>query len=108
MDYKKSDAPVTTITRDIEEVSQNTGNIYEALAVVSKRADQISVSIREELTAKLEEFATHTDNLEEIFENREQIEISKFYERIPKPTAIAMEEYLEGGVYYRNPERSAY
>lgn len=105
MDYKKGNAAGSTITRNIREISQPTGNIYEAIAVVAKRADQISIEMKEELTSKLEEFASHTDNLEEIFENREQIEISKFYERLPKPTAISMEEFMNGEIYFRNPAK---
>ena len=104
IDYKKTKAPATTITRDIERLDSQTGNIYEAVVVVSKRSNQISVELKKELNRKLEEFAYYTDNLEEVFENREQIEISKFYERLPKPTLIALEEYLEGKIYYRRPE----
>lgn len=103
MDYKKTSADTTTTTRDLRDLENRTGNIYETLAIISKRANQISVEIKEELTGKLAEFASHTDNLEEIFENREQIEISKFYERLPKPTLIAVQEYLENKIYYRKP-----
>lgn len=103
MDYKKSNAPGTTVTRDILDLETGTGNIYETLVILAKRANQISVEMKEELNRKLEEFASYTDNLEEIFENREQIEISKFYERLPKPSLIAIQEYMEGKVYYRNP-----
>ncbi len=92
------------ITRDMDELASKTGNIYESVAVISKRARQITVNVKEELSAKLAEFASTVDNLEEIFENREQIEISKFYERMPKPTNIAIEEMLEGKVYYRERE----
>lgn len=105
MNFKKTNAEVTTVTRDFPTLDSETGNIYETLAIVSKRANQIAVEMKEELTQKLSEFATNTDNLEEIFENREQIEISKFYERLPKPNAIAMQEFLEGKVYYRNPAK---
>lgn len=104
MDYKKSSAPVSTITRNPDQIGEVTGNIYEAIAVVSKRANQISSDIKKQLSEKLEEFASSSDNLEEIFENREQIEISKFYERLPKPNAIAMDEFMEGKVYYRRGE----
>ncbi len=104
MDYKKSNAPGTTITRDLSEVGEPTGNIYESIVVVAKRANQIGAELKTELNSKLEEFASYSDNLEEVFENREQIEISKFYERLPKPTLIAMEEFLEGNVYYRGPD----
>ncbi len=92
MDYKKTKAAPTTITRNIDFLEQKAENIYEAVVISAKRANQISVELKEELNQKLEEFANYTDNLEEVFENREQIEISKFYERLPKPTLIALEE----------------
>ncbi|MGE4288688.1 MAG: DNA-directed RNA polymerase subunit omega [Salinivirgaceae bacterium] len=101
MDYKKSNAPTSTITRDLREIEKETGNIYESIVAISKRANQISVEVKEELSRKLEEFASYTDNLEEVFENREQIEISRFYERLPKPSSIAIEEFIEGNVYHR-------
>lgn len=91
----------SVITRDIENIIAPTGNLYESVSVISKRARQISVNIKEELNNKLAEFATTVDNLEEVFENREQIEISKFYERMPKPTTTAIEEFLEGKVNFR-------
>ena len=105
MDYKKSVAPVTTITRDLGNFDKTTGSIYKTLAIIAKRSNQINVEIKLELNSKLEEFASYTDNLEEVFENREQIEISKFYERLPKPTLIAFEELKEGEIYHRNPTR---
>lgn len=105
MDYKKSKAPITTITRDLDKLEAQTGNIYEAVVVVSKRANQISVEMKQELNRKLEEFAYYTDNLEEVFENREQIEISKFYERLPKSSLIALQEFTDEEVYFRNPNR---
>jgi DNA-directed RNA polymerase subunit K/omega len=89
------------VTRDLEKLAARTGNIYESVVVVSKRAKQIAVNIKEELNSKLAEFATTVDNLEEVFENREQIEISKFYERMPKPTNTAIEEFLEGKLNHR-------
>ncbi len=92
------------ITRNNEEIAQPTGNIYESMVVISKRARQISAQQKEELNSKLAEFASSVDNLEEIFENREQIEISKFYERMPKPTTVAVEEFLEGKITFRTPE----
>ena len=95
MDYKKTNASTTTITRDLNEVDAQTGNIYQAIAIIAKRSNQIGIGLKEELTAKLAEFASTTDNLEEIFENREQIEISKFYEKLTKPVAIALEEFLK-------------
>lgn len=101
MDYKKSTAPTTTITRDLREIEQETGNVYKSIVAISKRSNQISVEMKEELSRKLEEFASYTDNLEEVFENREQIEISRFYERLPKSNAIATDEFIEGKVYYR-------
>jgi DNA-directed RNA polymerase subunit K/omega len=103
MDYKKTTADLTTATRDLRDFDGKTGNIYESIAIISKRANQISSEIKEELTNKLAEFASSTDNLEEIFENREQIEISKFYERLPKPSLIAIQEFTDGKIYYRNP-----
>jgi DNA-directed RNA polymerase subunit K/omega len=103
MDYKKTNADLTTTTRDLRDLDSKTGNLYESIAIVSKRANQISAEMKEELTNKLAEFASHTDNLEEIFENREQIEISKYYERLPKPSLIAINEFLENKIYYRNP-----
>jgi len=105
MDYKKSNAPLSTVTWDAEELSERTGNIYESVMIVAKRANQIGVEMKEELNKKLQEFASYTDNLEEVFENREQIEISKFYERLPKPSLLAAQEFLEEKVYYRNPAR---
>ncbi len=104
MDYKKTNADLTTTTRDLRDLDSKTGNLYESIAIVSKRANQISAEMKEELTNKLAEFASHTDNLEEIFENREQIEISKYYERLPKPSLIAINEFLENKIYYRNPQ----
>lgn len=104
MDYKKTTAAQTTITRDVENFKEKVGNVYGALVILSKRANQINQEIKEELTAKLEEFATSHDNLEEIFENREQIEISKFYERLPKPANIAIQELMEDKIYFRKPE----
>ena len=104
MSQKNTPAEKSTITRDTIRLEEKTGNIYESLVAISKRANQISTELKEELTQKLQEFATHTDNLEEIFENREQIEISKHYEKMPKPTAIAMEELLEEKIYLRKPE----
>ncbi len=103
MDYKKSKAPITTVTRDLDKLDAPTGNIYETVIIVAKRANQISVEMKQELNRKLEEFAYYTDNLEEVFENREQIEISKFYERLPKSNLIALQEFFDEEIYYRNP-----
>lgn len=106
MDFKKTNAELSTVTRDIRRFDSQTGNIYEAVSIMSKRANQISTEMKEELSAKLQEFSSHSDNLEEIFENREQIEISKFYEKLPKPSLIAVQEFLEEKVYYRNPTKT--
>ncbi|GAB3934503.1 DNA-directed RNA polymerase subunit omega [Mucilaginibacter myungsuensis] len=95
----------STVTRDLRELDVKTDNIYESLVIIAKRANQISNNIKEELTQKLSEFASANDNLEEVFENREQIEISKHYERMPKPTLVAIQEFLEDKVYYRNPNK---
>lgn len=104
MSFKNSRAERTTITRDTVDLEKGTGNIYESIVILSKRANQINVDLKEELTQKLQEFASTTDNLEEIFENREQIEISRFYERLPKPTAMAIDEYERGQIYLRQIE----
>lgn len=104
MDYKKSKASVTTVTRDLRQLDSDTENIYQTVMIVAKRANQISVELKQELNRKLEEFAYYTDNLEEVFENREQIEISKYYERLPKPTLIATQEFLDDDIYYRMSE----
>ena len=105
MDYKKTNAATTTITRDVVKMCEDTGNIYETTAIIGKRANQISIDIKNDLQKKLAEFASYNDNLEEVFENREQIEISRFYERLPKPDLIATQEYIEGKIYYRNPAK---
>ncbi|GAA0871644.1 DNA-directed RNA polymerase subunit omega [Gangjinia marincola] len=101
-DLKKSDAPVSTVTFNRNEIDTPTDNIYEAIAIISKRATQINSETKKELLEKLDEFATYTDNLDEIFENKEQIEVSKFYERLPKPHALAVQEWLEDKIYYRD------
>ena len=98
-----ANVPASIVTRNVADFAKQTGNVYEAVAIISKRANQISVKIKEELNSKLAEFATTVDNLEEVFENREQIEISKYYERMPKPTNLAVEEYLEGKIMFRMP-----
>ena len=105
MDYKKTNAPTNTITRNLMELCEDTGNIYETVAIIGKRANQIGVEMKNDLSKKLQEFASYNDNLEEVFENREQIEISRYYEKFPKPTLIATQEYIEGKVYYRNPAK---
>ena len=95
MNYKNTNAEKSTITRNVSELEEPTGNIYESLAIISKRANQISVKIKDELNQKIADFATTIDNLEEIHENREQIEISKHYERQPKPCTLAIEDFFE-------------
>ena len=105
MDYKKSKAPVNTVTRNIMDLSQDTGNIYESVAIIAKRANQISVEIKQDLSKKLAEFASYNDSLEEVFENREQIEISRYYEKLPKASLLATQEFIEGNVYYRDPSK---
>lgn len=104
MDYKKTSAPVSTVTRNLELMTRDTENIYETVIIVARRANQIAVEMKQEMNKKLEEFASYSDNLEEVFENREQIEISKFYERLPKPALIALQELEEDRIFYRNPE----
>ncbi len=105
MDYKKSKAPVNTVTRNIMDLCDETGNIYESVAIIAKRANQISVQIKEDLSKKLAEFASYNDSLEEVFENREQIEISRYYEKLPKPSLLATQEFVEGKVYWRDPSK---
>ncbi len=105
MDYKKSNAPLNTVTRDLVEMAEPTGNIYETVSIIAKRANQIAGEMRHDLEKKLQEFASLNDNLEEVSENREQIEISRYYEKLPKPTLIATQEYVEGKLYYRNPSK---
>ena len=107
MDLKKTNAPISSMTYDRNEIDEPTGNIYEAISVIARRAEQINTDIRRELVDKLEEFATFNDSLEEIFENKEQIEVSKFYEKLPKPHALAVQEWLNDKIYYRNTEDDA-
>tara|TARA_R110002073_G_scaffold8207_7_gene45908 strand:- start:20873 stop:21193 length:321 start_codon:yes stop_codon:yes gene_type:complete len=104
MNYKETKAPVTTVTYNKDAIEASTENIYEAISIIAKRATQINTDLKKELVEKLDEFATYNDSLEEVFENKEQIEVSKFYEKLPKPTAIAVEEWLESKVYHRIPE----
>lgn len=107
MDYKNVEAELTTKTYNRDEIEAPTNNLYEAIAIMGKRAEQINGEMKTELIEKLDEFASHSDSLEEVFENREQIEVSRFYERLPKPTAIAIKEWLDGNIYYRKPEEEA-
>ena len=107
MDYRKSNAPANTITRDMMTLCEDTGNVYETVKIIAKRSNQISVEIKQDLEKKLQEFASFNDNLEEVFENREQIEISRYYEKLPKSTLISAQEYEDGNVYYKNPAKEA-
>jgi hypothetical protein len=103
-DYKNTKAPESTVTFDKNKIEAPTQNIYKAIAIMSKRASQVNEDLKSELIDKLEEFATFNDSLEEVFENKEQIEVSRFYERLPKPTAIAVQEWLDGEIFYRTPD----
>ncbi|MCR5013418.1 MAG: DNA-directed RNA polymerase subunit omega [Bacteroidales bacterium] len=105
MDFKKVRTETTVVTRQKDQFYKGTGNIYETVAILTKRANQIATEMKEELNKKIEEFATNNDSLEEVFENREQIEIAKFYERLPKPTLIAIHEFLNDEIYFRNPRK---
>ena len=105
MDFKKVRTETTVVTRQKDQFYKGTGNIYETVAILTKRANQIATEMKEELNKKIEEFATNNDSLEEVFENREQIEIAKFYERLPKPTLIAIHEFLNDQIYFRNPRK---
>ena len=105
MDYKRTNAPLNTVTRDVIKLSEDTGNVYETGCIIAKRANQIAVEMKKDLEKKLQEFASMNDNLEEVSENREQIEISRYYEKLPKPVLIATQEYIEGKIKYRNPSK---
>lgn len=105
MDYKKSKAPTNTTTRNIMDLCEKTGNIYESVAIIGKRSNQIAAQIKQDLNKKLAEFASYNDSLEEVFENREQIEISRYYEKLPKPTLLATQEFIEDNTYYRDPSQ---
>lgn len=107
MDYKKTKAPTNTVTRDLMDFCDATDNIYESVAIIGKRANQISQDLKAELSKKLSEFANYNDTLEEVFENREQIEISRYYEKLPKPSLLATQEFIEGKVYWRDPAKDA-
>ncbi len=102
MDLRKTNAPVNTVTYNRSKIEEPTGNIYEAITIIAKRANQINTEIKKELLDKLDEFATYSDSLEEVFENKEQIEVSKFYEKLPKPQALAVQEWLDDKIYYRD------
>ncbi|MDE5720621.1 MAG: DNA-directed RNA polymerase subunit omega [Paramuribaculum sp.] len=103
MDYKKTNAPFNTVTRDLVDLSEETGNIYETVCIIAQRSNQLADEMKHDLEKKLQEFASLNDNLEEISENREQIEISRYYEKLPKPTLIATQEYIEHKIHFRNP-----
>lgn len=105
MDYKKSKAPTNTVTRNIMDLTDETGNIYESVSIIAKRANQIGAEIKQDLSKKLSEFASYNDSLEEVFENREQIEISRYYEKLPKPTLLATQEFADGNIYWRDPSK---
>jgi DNA-directed RNA polymerase subunit K/omega len=107
MDLKRTNAPVNTITYDRNQIDEPTENIYESISIIARRAEQINTEIKKELIDKLEEFATYNDSLEEIFENKEQIEVSKFYEKLPKPHALAVQEWLTDKIYFRNTEEDS-
>ena len=107
MDYKKSKAPVNTVTRNIMDLCDETGNIYESVSIIAKRANQISVEIKQDLSKRLAGFASYNDSLEEVFENREQIEISRYYEKLPKPTLLATEEFVNSNIYWRETSKEA-
>jgi RNA polymerase Rpb6. len=104
MDYKKTSAPNDTVNRDPMSLCEETGNIYESVVIIGKRANQISADIKQELSKKLEEFSSYADTLEETFENREQIEISRYYEKLPKPGLTATKEFEDGEIFYRIAE----
>ena len=105
MYFKRTKAPTSTVTRNILDLCEDTNNIYESVAIIAKRANQIGIDIKQELNKKLSEFASYNDSLEEVYENREQIEISRYYEKLPKPTLYATQEFLENKVYYRDPSQ---
>lgn len=103
MEYKKVNAPLSTISRDMSSMSENVGNVYETVKIIAKRSNQIAAEVKAELDKKLSEFSSLNENIEEVFENREQIEVSRYYEKLPKPTLVATQEFIEDKVYYRNP-----
>ena len=105
MDFKKVNAESTCVTRQKDQFYIGTGNIYETVAIMAKRSDQIAAEMKEELDKKIEEYTTNNDSLEEVFENKEQIEVAKYYERLPKSTLIAVSEFLNDRIYYRNPNK---
>lgn len=107
MEIKKTKADSTAVTRRMQDFTKGTGNVYETVVILAKRANQIGLDVKEELNKKISEFSSSSDNLEEVFENKEQIEIAKHYERLPKPTLLAIQEFLEEKIYHRNPVKEA-
>ena len=105
MDFKKINTETTCVTRQKDQFYIGTGNIYETVAIMAKRSDQIAAEMKSELNKKIEEYTTNNDSLEEVFENKEQIEVAKYYERLPKSTLIAVSEFLNDSIYYRNPNK---
>ena len=103
MDYKKMKAPTNTVTRDMNQLSDSVGNVYEMVRIIAKRSNQIATEMKRDLDKKLQDFSSSSDTMEEVFENHEQIEISRFYDKMPKPTLEAIQEFEEGKIYYRNP-----
>ncbi|HRY98098.1 MAG TPA: DNA-directed RNA polymerase subunit omega [Bacteroidales bacterium] len=103
MEYKRIKADNQAVTRRMRDFVNGTDNVYETIVILSKRANQIGMDLKEELNKKISEFTQTSDNLEEVFENKEQIEIAKYYEKLPKPTLLAIQEYLEDQIYFRNP-----
>ena len=103
MDFRKLNAPTNTISRDINAISEEVGNVYEMVTIIAKRANQINVEIKSEIEKKLQDFGGSSDNIEEVFENREQIEKTRYFEKLPKPTLLATQEFIEDKIYYRNP-----
>ncbi len=106
MEYRKSKSPVNTVTRDIADLWKETGNIYESVAIIAKRANQISIDMKQDLNHKIAEFASYSDTLDERFENREQIEISRYYEKLPKPVLLATQEFIDGKIYWRDASKA--
>lgn len=105
MDYKKTNAPLNTVTRDMIELSSDTGNVYETVCIIAKRANQIAMEMKHDLEKKLQEYVSLNDTIEEVNENHEQIEISRYFEKLPKPTLIAAQEYQEHKIHFRNPAK---
>ena len=105
IDYKKVKTETTAVTRQKDKFYEQTGNIYETVVILAKRGNQIEKELKQELDQKIADFTTSSDNLEEVFENREQIEIAKFYERLPKPSLLAVHEFMEEEIYFRNPHK---